>query len=64
MDCFFTGRLSGAKGAVWQYTAIDVASAYVWAELHLTLPNPSARWCSELARRVAKDLAARGWRLE
>ena len=27
LDCFFIGRLSGAKGAVWQYTAIDVASA-------------------------------------
>jgi hypothetical protein len=28
MDCVFIGRLSGAKGAVWQYTAIDVGSAY------------------------------------
>ena len=64
MDCFFIGRLSGAKGAVWQYTAIDVASAYCWAELHLTPRNPSARWTSELARRVAADLAARGWSLE
>jgi hypothetical protein len=51
MDCFFIGRLSGAKGAVWQYTAIDVASAYCWAELHLTPRNPSARWTSELGRR-------------
>src|SRR5207245_2333981 len=25
-DCFFIGRLSGSKGSVWQYTAIDVAS--------------------------------------
>jgi hypothetical protein len=40
MDCFFIGRLSGAKGAVWQYTAIDVASAHCWAELHLTPRNP------------------------
>src|SRR3989442_8328815 len=64
MDCFFIGRLSGAKGAVWQYTAIDVASAYCWAELHLTPRNPSARWTSELARRVAADLASRGWKLE
>jgi transposase InsO family protein len=64
VDCFFIGRLSGAKGAVWQYTAIDVASSYCWAELHLTPRNPSARWTSELARRVAADLAARGWRLE
>jgi hypothetical protein len=64
MDCFFIGRLSGAKGAVWQYTAIDVASAYTWAELHLTPRNPSARWTSELARRVASDLRARGWSVE
>jgi transposase InsO family protein len=64
MDCFFIGRLSGAKGAVWQYTAIDVGSAHCWAELHLTPRNPSARWTSELARRVAADLAARGWSLE
>nr|MBA2641572.1 transposase [Actinomycetota bacterium] len=47
-----------------QYTAIDVGSAHCWAELHLTLRNPSARWTSELARRVAADLAARGWTLE
>ena len=64
MDCFFVGRLSGTKGAVWQYTAIDVGSAYCWAELHLTPKNPAARWTSELARRVAADLAARGWEVE
>jgi transposase InsO family protein len=64
MDCFFVGRLTGTKGAVWQYTAIDVGSAHCWAELHLTPRNPSARWTSELARRVAADLAARGWELE
>jgi hypothetical protein len=34
MDCFFIGRLSGSKGSVWQYTAIDVASGFTWAELH------------------------------
>ena len=33
LDCFYVGRLSGTKGTVWQYTAIDVASAYTWAEL-------------------------------
>jgi transposase InsO family protein len=64
MDCFYVGRLSGTKGVVWQYTAIDVASAWCWAELHVTPKNPSARWCSTLARRVAGDLARRGWRLE
>lgn len=40
MDCMYIGRLSGAKGAVWQYTAIDVASAFTWAELHTTPREP------------------------
>ena len=64
MDCFCIGRLSGTKGTVWQYTATDVYSAYTWAELHTTARNPLARFTSELARRVARDLSARGWRLE
>jgi hypothetical protein len=64
MDCFSIGRLSGTQGVVWQYAAIDVASASTWAELHLTPKNPSAQWTSALARRVAKELAGRGWRLE
>jgi transposase InsO family protein len=64
MDCFCIGRLSGTKGTVWQYSAIDVASSYTWAELHATAKNPLAKWTSELARRVAHDLTARGWRFE
>ncbi len=64
MDCFYIGRLSGIKGAAWQYTAIDVASSYTWAEIHVTPKNPSARCTSALARRVAQDLVRRGWRLE
>ena len=63
-DCFHVGRLSGTKGRVWQYTAIDVATSYTWAELHTTPLNPSARHTSALAERVAADLAARGWQLE
>jgi transposase InsO family protein len=64
LDCFCIGRLSGTKGTVWQYTAIDVASAYAWATLQVTRRNPSAHWTSQLARTVAADLAARGWKLE
>ncbi len=64
MDCFFIGRLSGTKGVVWQYTAIDLASSYTWAELRVTPKNPAARWTSMLARRVAAELAAKGWKLE
>jgi hypothetical protein len=43
---------------VWQYTAIDVASAYTWATLQVTRRNPSAVWTSALARQVAADLPA------
>jgi hypothetical protein len=50
-DCFHVGRLSGTAGRVWQYFAIDLASSYVWAELHTTPLNPSAR--SSLRTRQA-----------
>ena len=63
-DCFHVGRLSGTSGRVWQYTAIDMATSYTWAELHTTPLNPSAKYTSKLARRVAADLAAWGRHLE
>jgi transposase InsO family protein len=63
-DCFYVGRLSGTKGRTWQYTAIDLATSYTWAELHGTPLNPAARYTSRLARRVAADLVSWGWRLE
>src|SRR3954469_15413808 len=62
-DCFFVGRLSGTRGTVWQYTAIDVASAYTWAELHTSERNPRARHTRELLHRVARELNAAGWKL-
>jgi transposase InsO family protein len=65
MDAFFVGRLTGTKGSVWQLTAIDIASSFAWAEL-VTCPqgNPTGAQTSKLARRVAAELAAAGWRLE
>jgi transposase InsO family protein len=63
LDCFYLGRLAGTKGTVWQYTAIDVASAYTWAELHTSERNPRARHTRELLHRVARQLAAAGWKL-
>lgn len=65
MDSFYVGRLAGTKGAVWQLTAIDVASSYAWAEL-VSCPrgNPSGEQTSKLARRVAAELQSAGWRLE
>ena len=64
MDCFYIGRLSGTQGVVWQYSAIDVASSYAWAELRVSPKNPNARWTSLLARRVAEELSQKGWRLD
>jgi transposase InsO family protein len=64
LDCFYVGRLAGTKGTVWQYTAIDVASGFAWAELHSSPRNPRAQHCASLVERVASELAAAGWRLE
>lgn len=68
VDCFFVGRLKGTEGAIWQLTAIDIASSFAWAELVICKQgnpsNPSAKQTSRLARRVAAELKAAGWRLE
>src|SRR3954464_2168021 len=65
IDCFFVGRLHGAKGPVWQITAIDTYSSYAWAELITTGPRgPTSPHTSALAHRVAADLQAAGWQLE
>src|SRR5207247_8553847 len=64
LDCFYVGRLSGTKGTVWKYTAIDVASGYAWAELHTSPRNPRAQHCSALVRRVTSGLACARRRLE
>jgi transposase InsO family protein len=69
MDCFHVGsfketRLGATKhshGQIWQYTAIDVASSWIWAELHTTSHNPSPAITSALAHRVAADLGNWGW---
>lgn len=68
IDCFFVGRLKGTAGAIWQLTAIDVASSYAWAELVVcktgSPATPSSKQTSKLARRVVRDLRDAGWRLE
>jgi transposase InsO family protein len=65
IDCFYVGRLRGTEGKIWQLTAIDIASSYGWAELVICKDGqPNARQTSKLARRVAADLKAAGWRLE
>jgi transposase len=64
-DCFYVGRLQGARGAVWQLTAIDVASSYGWADL-VVCPSgqPAGTDAARLVDRVARELQQAGWRLE
>jgi hypothetical protein len=58
-------RLRGAKGVVWQLTAIDCYFSFAWAELvACASDNPNAKQTSKLARRVARELKQAGWRLE
>jgi transposase InsO family protein len=65
IDCFFVGRLADTKGVVWQITAIDIYSAFAWAELvRAPSTGPTVAHSTALARRVARDLHAAGWRLE
>jgi transposase InsO family protein len=65
IDCFYVGRLRKTDGAIWQLTAIDIASSYAWAELVVCKQgNPTALQASKLAERVARDLKAAGWCLE
>src|SRR5215218_1282048 len=65
IDCFFVGRLHGAKGPVWQITAIDTYSSFAWADLVVTpAAGPTVQQTSALARRVASELQAAGWQVE
>jgi hypothetical protein len=65
IDCFYVGRLRDTNGAIWQLSAIDVASSFAWAELVVAKQgNPTSKQTSKLAHRVAADLGAAGWRLE
>lgn len=68
LDCFQLGRVKEARigspkrtGMVWQYTAIDVASSFVWSQLAVTAHNPSATHTSALAHEVARTLATHQW---
>jgi transposase InsO family protein len=65
IDCFYVGRLRGTEGAIWQLTAIDIASSFAWAELVVEKAHTvSARNASSFARRVARELQTAGWHLE
>jgi transposase InsO family protein len=65
MDCFYVGCLRGTEGAVWQLSAIDVRSSFAWTELVVCRGgNPTSKQTSLLARSVARELKAAGWRLE
>lgn len=68
-DCFYVGsfketrlgRDKQTQGKIWQYTAIDVASSWLWVELEASPHNPQPAVASKLAHRVAADLNQWGW---
>jgi transposase InsO family protein len=67
IDCFYVGRLHDTEGAIWQLTAIDIASSFAWAELVVVKARagqPSTEQTSRFARRIARELSEAGWRLE
>ena len=65
VDCFFVGRLSDTKGAVWQVTAIDTYSSFAWAQLvRAPAAGPQAEHVTPLVRRLAGDLSDAGYKLE
>ena len=66
IDCFFVGRLHGAKGPVWQeITAIDTYSSFAWADLVVTpeagptVAQTSAPGSQDRRRAPGRGLAAR-----
>jgi transposase InsO family protein len=64
LDCFHIGRLAGTAGRVWQYTATDVVSGYLWAELYVSPLNPKYMYANAVLRTAASELARAGWRLK
>ena len=68
-DCFYVGSFKETRygsdkrhhGRIWQYTAIDVASSWLWAELAASPHNPDPAIASQLAHRVAQDLNTWNW---
>lgn len=68
-DCFHVGSFKEtrygpgklAHGQIWQYTAIDVASSWLWVELQASPHNPLPAVASKLAHRVAADLTTWNW---
>jgi len=69
-DCFHVGSFKEtrygpgklAHGQIWQYTAIDVASSWLWVELEASPHNPLPAVASKLAHRVAADLNTWNWK--
>ncbi len=57
IDCFFVGRLSDTRGAVWQITAIDTTARSLGLASCVPRPRaPTVAHTTTLARRVARDL--------
>ena len=57
LDCFFVGRLSDTRGAVWQISAIDTYSSFAsTGRVRAPTTGPTVAHTTALARRVAREL--------
>ena len=71
-DCFHVGRLSGTKGKVWQYTAIDHATSFATSVFGDSLLELGARRSSFIrpgrpmtngaVERVQRTILVECWR--
>lgn len=64
IDCFHIGRLANSKGRTWQYTATDVVSGFLWAQLEVTPANPRYMYAVAVLRTAAAELERAGWKLK
>ena len=61
---FTSAGSSGSKGTVWQYTAADVASGFIWAELHSSERNPGRAGRPSSSTGSPPSFGAAGWKLK
>ncbi len=61
MDTFYVGKLKGI-GAIWQFTAVDIATR--WAVVQLVVGDKTAAAAADFLDHVRASLARRGVRLQ
>lgn len=61
IDCFYVGRLKKTDGAIWQLTAVDIASSHAWAELVICKTGQPHRQADLKASSASRHRAEGRW---